>query len=629
MEVIEQLYKGFVKSKGKKPLDKLKSDTYRTLDEVLQFDSFGGILNDDIILVDIDDAEQSEMLMNIVEDMQLNCYVYITNRGRHFLFKNSSITKNKTHVKLACGLTADIKVGSTTVCHALKVDGTERFLEWDCDYKDLSEIPKFLYPIKSTIDLLSLTEGDGRNEALYRYILDLTRYNLSKEDAKETLSIVNNYIFKDSLPIRELDTIMRDEAFPEQAFYDGQHFKHDEFANFIISNHHVKRINGVLHYYEDGVYVQGNKKIESKMIQYLPKLKSQQRSEVMKYIDMVCVDDVYDSGVNYIAFNNGIYDINTNKLLDFTPNLILTNKIPHDYNPASYDELVDHTLDKLSCGDASIRSLLEEAIGYSFYRRNELSKSFIFLGDKANGKSTFLAMLEECLGSSNYSALDIDELDGRFDTSMMAGKLANIGDDISDSYLRDKTVSMFKKIVSGNMIKAEFKGQDTFSFKPFVKLFFSANNLARMKDPTGAVLRRLVIIPMNGVFTKEDPDYDPYIISKLTTESAMQYLIQLGIQGLKRVLDNHAFTSSKAVDEQVQLYEEENNPIIGFVNEFGEDYLLRETVTTIYRAYQVYCEESGCKYESRINFSKKICKLYNITTKTKKIDGKVYRMFCK
>ncbi len=45
---------------------------------------------------------------------------------------------------------------------------------------------------------------------------------------------------------------------------------------------------------------------------------------------------------------------------------------------------------------------------------------------------------------------------------MMFGKLANIGDDISDDFMQGSQVSMFKKIVTGNRIKAERKGQDPF-----------------------------------------------------------------------------------------------------------------------------------------------------------------------
>ena len=93
------LYKGYIKTKGKKAIEAFKDRTkYRTYDEVKNLEGFGGVLADDTILIDIDDAEQSEILMNIVEEYQLDCRVYCTSRGRHFLFKNHSITRNRTHV---------------------------------------------------------------------------------------------------------------------------------------------------------------------------------------------------------------------------------------------------------------------------------------------------------------------------------------------------------------------------------------------------------------------------------------------------------------------------------------------------------------------------------------------------
>ena len=60
------LYKGYIKTKGKKAIEAFKDRTkYRTYDEVKNLEGFGGVLADDTILIDIDDAEQSEILMNI------------------------------------------------------------------------------------------------------------------------------------------------------------------------------------------------------------------------------------------------------------------------------------------------------------------------------------------------------------------------------------------------------------------------------------------------------------------------------------------------------------------------------------------------------------------------------------
>lgn len=631
MEVIKQLYKGFIETKGKRPKVKLEPENFKPLEDVINADSFAGILREDVVVIDIDDEPSSELVMNIIEENQVDCYVYQTDRGRHFIFKNYTLDKCKTKTKIALGLEADIKVGTKIVPHALKVDGRERFLEWECDYDNLSEVPKWLYPIKTSIDLLNLSEGEGRNDVLYRYILDLCRHGLSKEEARTTLEIINKYIFKDSLPQRELDTIMRDDAFPEETFFKGSKLLHDEFAKFILNNDNVKRINGQLHIYDGSVYVAGYRAIESRMVKYIPTLTKTQRRETLDYLEILCPDDAKSSGVNLIAFNNGIYDINTGTLTDFSPDVILTNKIPHNYSPTAYDYNVDSVLDKLSCNDKTIRAILEEAVGYSFYRRNELSKAFIFTGNRANGKSTFLAMLECCLGESNYTSLDVAELDDRFSTVMLSSKLANIGDDIGDGYLQGKAVSMFKKITSGNTVKAEFKGQDAFVFKPYTKLFFSTNDMAQMKDPTGAVLRRLVIIPMNATFTKDSPDYDPYIISKLTTESAMEYLITLAIEGLKRVLDKHEFTKSEAAEIKLSEYEESNDHFLEWLNqnEIDEDYMTREPVATIFRNYNVWCVESGYEQWSTTRFGSAVRNRFGLKSKVRKIDGKPVRFYAK
>ena len=65
----------------------------KSLSDVQDCESYAGILADDAVLIDIDDYEQSETLMQIVEDKQLLCRVYETSRGKHFFFKNSKVEK--------------------------------------------------------------------------------------------------------------------------------------------------------------------------------------------------------------------------------------------------------------------------------------------------------------------------------------------------------------------------------------------------------------------------------------------------------------------------------------------------------------------------------------------------------
>lgn len=626
-----QLYKGYVLTKNKQCIEKIKGRrNFKTLDEVKNEPEYAGIIGNDTILVDIDEKYQSEILMNIVEDMQLDCKVIQTTRGRHFLFKNSDVNKNGTHLKLACGLEADIKIGNNQY-EVLKYNGVERFVEWDVEEGvDYQELPKFLIPIKTNVDFLNMSEGEGRNNELFKYILALNKAGFTKTENRDCINIINKYVLKEPLTEEEIETITRDDAFPATTFFDGSKFLHNNFATFIKNNNHIKRINGQLHVYDNGIYIEGSRQIEAAMIKHLPILTAKQRTEVIKYLDIICPVSEDIAPANYIAFNNGIYDMASDKLIPFSPDFIITNKIPHNYNSSAYSELLDKTLNKIACNDNQIRLLLEECIGYLFYRRNELSKSFILTGKGANGKSTFLDLIKDILGNKNYSALDLNQLDERFSVATMGGMLANIGDDISDEFLQGSAVANFKKVVSGNQVKAEIKGDPNILFlKLFVKLIFSANDIPKMKDKTGAVLRRLVIIPFNATFNVNDPDFDPFITYKLKSEDVMEYAINLGIEGLKRVLKNNDFTKSDKVQKELSDYEVSNNPIILFLQDKELCEIENQPTKEVYRAYRMFCVENGFNEMTLANFSKEINKRLGLTTTRKRINGQRIYVFCK
>lgn len=625
---MQQLYKGYIETKGKAAVEKFKGKTkFKTYEEVKDLNGFGGVLADDTILIDIDDCEQSEIMMNIVEDMQLDCKVYQTTRGRHFLFKNTKIARNRTHVPLAIGLTADIKCGSRTSYEVIKIDGEERFCEWDIEEGGTyQQLPKWMFPVKANVDFLSMDAGDGRNDALFSYILTLTANDFSVDETREAIRILNKYVFKEPLADEELDVILRDEAFQKPVFFMGSTFLFDKFAVYMKNQAHIIKINGQLHIYQEGVYMNGYKQIETEMIQHIPNLKKTQRKEVIDYMELIC-EERTQADARYIAFNNGILDIVTLELLPFSSEMVITNKIPWNYDTAAYSELADKTLNKLSCGDKVIRALLEECIGYCFYRRNELGKAFILTGDKSNGKSTFLDCVKAILGEHNISALDLKELGDRFTTSMMFGKLANIGDDIGDDFLQGSQVSIFKKVVTGNRIKAERKGQDPFEFDPFIKLLFSANDIPRMKDKTGAVLRRLVIIPFNATFTKADPEYNPYIKYELIEQGSIEYMIQLGVAGLTRIIENQGFTKSEQVQQQLDEYETENNPIIAFIAEVGTDGIENQLTSDVFKRYQIFCSDNNMNPMSNIVFSKQINKRLDMEVKVTKLKNRSVRIF--
>lgn len=619
------LFKGYVQTNNKKPVEKITGRSLKTLGEVKQFSEYAGILNDETILIDIDDFNESEILFKIVQDLNLKCRVYKTTRGKHFLFINKGVDKNRIGCNLAIGIKADIKLGTRNSYEVIKYDGKDREILHDAPEDEIQELPKWMQPVKSNMDFLNLKAGDGRNQALFNYILVLQSNDFTVEEARETIKILNKYVLEDPLSDRELAVILRDDAFSKPVFYKGSTFLHDKFAVFLKNNNYIVKIDNQLHIYRDGIYLYNDSAIKNAMLQYLPNLNRSKRAEVYSYLEDYIIENAEIAPANFIAFANGIYNIIDGELLPFSPEFIIKNKINWNYNPDAYSELADDTLNKLACQDEQIRMLLEELIGYCFYRRNELGKAFILTGYKSNGKSTFLNMIVNLLGENNIAALDLKELGDKFKNAELYGKLANIGDDIGDDFIPNP--SIFKKLVTGERVNVERKGQNPFDFNNYSKMLFSANNIPRIKDKTGAVLRRLIIIPFEANFTKDDPDFKPFIKYDLEKPEVMEYLIKIGIDGLYRVLENKEFTTSEKVKKELDEYEASNNPIIGFYKDVGEDFIVNEVVGDIYRSYKIYCDNNNLQALSNIEFSRQMNKRFDLEIVDKKVNGKKCRIF--
>ena len=620
------LFKGYIPTggrDGKKPIEEYKNRTkFYELSEVESLQSYGGVLKDDIVQIDIDDFEESEIVFKIIQDLNISTPVLKTSRGKHFYFRNTDIDKRKQGWSTPIGVKIDVGLGNQNAVIPLKVNKQMR--EWLIKSDDISELPAFLYPVSRTsyIDFSELEEGDGRNSTLFPYILVLQQAGLTKEEIRESIKIVNDYIIKEPVTENELETILRDEAFKKECFYIKSKLQYEKLARYLISDEFVIKINNSLHIYHYGVYSSDLKNIERILLKYINNSKSADRTEVIKYLEILA-ENKYQTTPKTLAVANGLLDVETKHLTVFDPKTVIKNKIPVNYNPTAYHETMDKTLDKICCNDKQLRMLIEEMIGYCLFRRNELGKCFILTGKGSNGKSTLLDVIKKLIGEVNISSVPLEELKDRFKTFQLEGKLANIGDDISNKYIDDN--STFKKLVTGETVNVERKGKDPYDFNNYSKLIFSCNDMPRINDLSDGLKRRIILIPFNAKFSKDDADFDPFVIDKLLSAEALEYLLNLALAGLDRILYNRAFTIPQLVADTWNEYEKTNNPIIGFMEEAKID---NETTQDVYLQYQTYCAANGLKHLSKTVFTKEIYK-QGYKTKQVRIDGKRPYIFYK
>ena len=413
-------------------------------------------------------------------------------------------------------------------------------------------------------------------------------------------------------------------------FFDNGRFMHNIMGDYLVKQNHACKIYGVVHIYENGIYVPGEELLQGYIIKLLPSLTDQKRREVLKYIKVsLDTPTAEPSPPNLVPFKSRVYDIKTDKFLDYSPDMVFLCRFPYDYKPdAPKQELVANVLRDIACGDMEIVKLLLEAIGYCFYRENIYRGCIMLHGPNgSNGKSTLLNMIIQLLGDENVSKLSLKDINDKFRLMHIYGKVANIGDDISSQYFEESEI--FKKLVTGQFVTAEHKGQDSVQFRNYAKLFFAANELPKTADKSDAFLTRILPVPMLADFSKRE-DCDISLKDRHWTDEEMEYLLAISMEGLKRLMRNNGFTIPECVTKERKQYEIENNSVLAFLEDNPD--IAGMPTNLAHAKFIDWCRMTGNRgVVSRTKFTREVCKATGLVSRNRRTsvadESKVVKCF--
>lgn len=568
-------------------------DSPKTYEEVKNEDNLALLVEEPYVVLDIDSEDHFNCLCEIVKDYGIRTRIMKTNRGGHFWFKSILPLTNNIDINTPITLKTDVKSWGKKSMVTVKLHGVWR--QWIKSDDIVDELPYWLKPIKWKKDLYGLKDGDGRDAGLFSCIIPLMQQGYNKQQIQYIFNIINSYVFAEQLKSREIAKMFdNNKIFEEKqiGFYEGKTFQHNIFADWMLETYDYRKFGGVLYSYENGKYWEDdekNSKIKLAMITKLPTLKDKDQREVYQNLRLKVLDGFPNEFPLMINFKNGMYNLQTDKFEPHNAAIFSLNQMNCQYNPDAHSADVDLLLNNVSCKNASIRNLLEEMLGYILIGDCRFQKSFILLGEGANGKSVFLDMIINWLGPENCSSLALEDLSDRFRPSQLVGKMVNIGDDSGADLL--KNTAIFKKLVTGDPITLEFKHGQPFSYANRAKMIFSANNLPPSSDKSNGFMRRMAIVPFNAKFLPTDDDYDPLIGKKVCTEEAKSYILNLAIKAAKRLIQNKQFTIPEEVKQEVDKYEIANNNVLSFVMEVPP--IVDKDVTKTYANYCLYCVKNN------------------------------------
>lgn len=572
------------------------------------------------VIVDIDnkdDPRSQYYLEKLLKKFEVKYSYNYTSKGMHILLKDPS-EKLKSVAKQKCGINIEIDTRANKTGYIVLPcnDPHRQWGEWN-DY--VEEIPYFLIPLLSdnTASFIGMTNGDGRNDALFRWRSQLERcHKLNAEQIEKCIRIINENLFDTPMENKELyKTVLREKKEEKKTIgtVDKENI-YNELADNIIAKHDL--ISYYSNFYKfNGTYYKSITDIElEKMIHYelSTNLSKAARKEIIEFVKIKTQTNIDEFNKFWykIAVKNGVLNLVNGELEQPNKTEINTICVPYNYNnDPVYSPRIDQFMKELTGGDPVKMTFLYQIAGYCLLKWNKFEKFVICVGEGGTGKSTFMNLLQKMVGDNNCSHIGLADFDKDYYLAATVGKLVNIDDDVVDGKTLENT-GRFKSIISGNIISVRQIYKEVIDFVPFITCIFSCNRLPRIMDRTSGLYRRMILVELNNKVAKPDPHFMDKI-----TETDMEYFLFKAVEGIMLALEENRFRITQSEMQLCQLFKRRQSPLNEWLYsmQMTTGDLNNKSVLPLYKQYTAWCDDNGyTKKLTAFSFKEDICALYDM-----------------
>ena len=603
--------------------------------EVAKGGRIGWVVPKGMVVVDIDnkdDARSQEYLERLLHKFEVKYSYNYSSKGVHLLFKDS--TQNiKTDSRIKCGINISIDTRANDTGYIVLPcnDPHRAWGEWN-DF--VEEIPYFLIPLMkdNTPSFVGMVNGDGRNDALFKWRTKLEQCNkLKNEHIEKCIRIINENLFDEPMPNQELfKTVLREKEKAKTKDLDKEN-PYNKIADEIVGKFDIisfydnfYNFNGT--YYKPIETLELEKIIHFDVSKNISKAGRKEIIEFLKVKTQVRLED-FDKDWHKIACRNGILNLVTGELESPNKSDINTICLPWNYNAdPEYSPRIDEFMKDLTNGDPLKMQFLYQVAGYCLLKKNLFAKFFIFKGEGGTGKSTYMNLLQMLVGDKNCSHVSLCDFDKDYYLSTMVSKLLNVDDDVVDGKALENT-GRFKSIISGDKISVRQIYREVMDFIPYATCLFSCNRLPRIMDNTSGLYRRMVLIELNHKITKPDP-----LFMNKVTEQDMEYLLFKAVEGIKMAIEEGRFRISTSEEQLLNLFRRRQSPINEWLyeNDMRLSDINEKPCLPLYNQYVEWCNQNGYgKLMTNFSFKESICALYDVELDRRKTDKGIQQLFVK
>lgn len=220
----------------------------------------------------------------------------------------------------------------------------------------------------------------------------------------------------------------------------------------------------------------------------------------------------FDNAGNVLNLQNGYYDLDEETFKNHDRELYLTTIGNASYDREAKCPLWIQFINETFKGDKELIDYVQRAVGYSLSNMTVERQLFILYGEGNNGKSVFINVLEELLGTYakniNPEALMASKNVDSDTPSPSLAKLQKARLVTSSESKAAMTLDegLAKRLTGNDKITARFLNQNEITFTPEFKIWISTNHKPVIKSKDFAIWNRLVLIPFENKVTNNEVD---------------------------------------------------------------------------------------------------------------------------
>jgi len=334
-----------------------------------------------------------------------------------------------------------------------------------------------------------------------------------------------------------------------------------------------------------------------------------------------------------IALKNGILNIESREIKEFSPEKIFFNKLNASYDAGATCPMIDKFLKEVLTHEEDI-DVFYELGGFCLMNEYKYEKAFMFVGDGRNGKDKTLELIKRLFGIDNCCSVPLSSIiPDSFIISEFFNKRVNLAGEVGNKDLKD--TSMFKALTGRSLISAQRKFLKPVTFQNNSKFVFACNELPMVYDGSRGFWDRWVLlefpytfVPKDELEKNKDNDKlklrDEGIIEKITTAEELSGLLNKFLDGIDRLGVNKEFSCTLGSEQIKELWIRKSNSVMAFcLDTLEEDYENKISKKEFRKKYSEYCKKHKIQAKSDYVIKRTVEEMFGATEGTKS-DGDIW-----